>query len=135
MILRNTGKSSISYADRGAHGVALPNTNFQVSDPMGAYLKKLYPHQIENLEDAVKKFQDAKDTAPAVAKVVVAKKSAYQIMLEEQAKADEPAKETKAPAAASSPPAKSTAEQAKADEEALEKLTRPSTGGASTTRK
>lgn len=127
MILRNTGKSAIYYADKGAEGVAAPNTNFQVSDPMGAYLKKLYPKQIENLEDAVKKFQDEKAGSPSVAKVVIAKKSAHQIMLEEQEKAAEPVK--------SSEPAKGSKEQEKAEEEALEKLTRPVSGGAATTRK
>jgi hypothetical protein len=104
MILRNTGKSEISYNDGGAIGVALPNSNFQVSDAMGRYLKRLYPTQIENLEDAVKKFKDDTSGKAYIAPVVVAKKSAHALMLEETAKAAEPVKaekdpEAKAPAA------------------------------------
>lgn len=92
MILRNTGKSEIHYNDGGAIGAALPNSNFQVSDAMGRYLKKLYPNQIENLEDAVKKFKDDTSGKAYIAPVVVAKKSAHALMLEESEAAKEPEK-------------------------------------------
>ncbi len=103
MILRNTGKSVIYYEDGGAKGEAHPNSNFQVSDPVGRYLKRLYPTQIENLEDAVKKFKDDTSTKAYVAPVIVAKKSAHALMLEEAKAVQEPVKEP-APAAAKPAP-------------------------------
>lgn len=105
MILKNTGKSAITYNDQGAIGTAHPGTNFQVSDHTGRYLKKLYPKQIENLEDAVKKFKESQAGAPFKAEVVVAKKTAHQIMLEEAAAAKEEPKAVKEPEAKPEAPA------------------------------
>lgn len=65
MKLFNKGTRHIVHAESHKPGAAcVPQKLFTVSDELGAKLKKMYPRELEGLEDAEMKFSDA-PAAPA----------------------------------------------------------------------
>lgn len=62
MRLLNRGKNTITHAESDAPGSACnPGSVFSVSDALGAKLKRLYPKQLECLDDAKKIFAEPEE--------------------------------------------------------------------------
>jgi hypothetical protein len=66
MKLFNKGHRKIDHAESNKPGAAcVPYKVFTVSDELGAKLKKMYPKELENLDDATAKFNDPTPVAKA----------------------------------------------------------------------
>lgn len=70
MKLFNKGQNTIVHAESHIKGSACePQKVFTVSDELGKKLKKMFPNQLECLEDAIEKFSE-EPTVEAVEPVV-----------------------------------------------------------------